>query len=99
MSIAIIYMAKEFNWNHITQGHVLSSFYTDYLTTQVTGVLADKFGGRRILGIGISKEELDKILEGKSSSYSEDNFERNQSVSREYIYKIPWKIIFSRREV
>ncbi|RIB29298.1 major facilitator superfamily domain-containing protein [Gigaspora rosea] len=216
MSIAIVYMAKEFNWNHITQGYVLSSFYIGYLTTQViAGVLADKFGGRRILGIGaatwtlftlltpfstriniyclilcriclgigegvmfpcisslitkwfppkersratsaiivsvfigmaialpisnmlgssqfgwesifwvfaivgfiwsiiwhfygksyprdysgISKEELDWILEDKSSSYSEDNFKRYQSDSREYIYKIPWKLIFSRREV
>ncbi|KAF0522628.1 MFS general substrate transporter [Gigaspora margarita] len=216
MSIAIVYMAKEFNWNHITQGIVLSSFYIGCLTTQVIGgVLADKFGGKRILGIGaatwtlftlltpisarvniyclilcriclgigegvtfssisslitkwfppkersratssvvvsifigmtialpisnmlgssqfgwesifwvfaivgfiwsvvwqfygksdprdysgISKEELDWILESKSSTYSEDNFEHYQSGSREYIHKIPWKLIFSRREV
>ncbi|RIB20682.1 major facilitator superfamily domain-containing protein [Gigaspora rosea] len=52
MAIAIVYMAKEFNWNHIAQGYVLSSFYIGYPTTQViAGVLADKFGGRRILGI------------------------------------------------
>ncbi|KAF0522623.1 MFS general substrate transporter [Gigaspora margarita] len=205
IAIAIVYMAKEFNWNHITQGYVLSSFYIGYLTTQVIGgALADKFGGKRILGIaaatwtlftlltpisarvniyclilcriclgigegvtlpcivslitkwfppkersravstmyvsifigltiampisnilassqfgwesifwvfaivtfiwtviwyfygksyprdysGISKEELDWILESKSSSYSEDNKQ-----------KIPWKLIFSRREV
>ncbi|CAG8661998.1 35606_t:CDS:2 [Gigaspora margarita] len=216
MSIAIVYMAKEFNWNHITQGIVLSSFYIGCLTTQVIGgVLADKFGGKRILGIGaatwtlftlltpisarvniyclilcriclgigegvtfssisslitkwfppkersratssvvvsifigmtialpisnmlgssqfgwesifwvfaivgfiwsviwqfygksdprdysgISKEELDWILESKSSTYSEDNFEHYQSGFREYIHKIPWKLIFSRREV
>ncbi|RIB29297.1 major facilitator superfamily domain-containing protein [Gigaspora rosea] len=216
MAIAIVYMAKEYNWNYITQGYVLSSFYIGYPTTQIiAGVLADKFGGRRILGIaaatwafftllipfsarvniyclilcriglgigegvtlpcissiitkwfppkersraisiifvsifiglaiampisnilgssqfgwesifwvfaiitfiwtviwyfygksyprdysGISKEELDWILESKSSSYSEDNFERYQSDSREYIHEIPWKLILSRREV
>ncbi|RIB21089.1 major facilitator superfamily domain-containing protein [Gigaspora rosea] len=216
MSIAIVYMAKEFNWNHITQGFVLSSFYIGYLTTQVlAGVLADTFGGRRVLGIGaatwtlftlltpfsarvniyclilcriclgigegvtfpcivsliikwfppkersratssivvsifigmaialpisnmlgssqfgwesifwvfaivgfiwsiiwhfygksdprdysgISKEELDWILESKSSINSKDNLERYQSGSIEYVRKIPWKLIFSRREV
>ncbi|RIB29296.1 major facilitator superfamily domain-containing protein [Gigaspora rosea] len=216
MSIAIVYMAKEFNWNHITQGFVLSSFYIGCFTTQVIGgMLADKFGGRRVLGIGsatwalftlltpfsarvniyclilcriclgigegvtfpcisslitkwfppkersratwsivvsifigmtiampisnmlgsskfgwesmfwvfaiagfiwtviwyfygksypkdysgISKDELDWILESKSSTYSKDNLERYQPGSREYVRKIPWKLIFSRREV
>ncbi|KAF0522629.1 MFS transporter [Gigaspora margarita] len=216
MSIAIVYMAKEFNWNHITQGFVLSSFYIGYLTTQVlAGVLADTFGGRRVLGIGaatwtlftlltpfsarvniyclilcriclgigegvtfpcivslitkwfppkersratssivvsifigmaialpisnmlgssqfgwesifwvfaivgfiwsiiwqfygksdprdysgISKEELDWILESKLSTNSKDNLERYQSGSREFVHKIPWNLIFSRCEV
>ncbi|CAG8795574.1 14235_t:CDS:2, partial [Racocetra persica] len=215
MAIAIVYMAKEFNWNHTTQGLVSSSFYFGYFTTQIIGgALTDKFGGRIVLGIGagegatfpciqslitkwfppeersraisiifvsnfigmavampisnilgssqlgwesifwvfaivgfiwsviwhfygksaprdypgISKEELDWILESKSSSYSHDNFGHYQSGSREYITiteddhgiqnendtllpknqissrshyidKIPWKLIFSRREV
>ncbi|CAG8724641.1 10510_t:CDS:2 [Racocetra fulgida] len=183
MAIAIVYMAKEFNWNHTTQGFVSSSFYFGYFTTQIIGgALTDKFGGRIVLGIGvgegatfpciqslitkwfppeersraisiifvsnfigmavampisnilgsnypgISKEELDWILESKSSSYSHDNFGHYQSGSREYITiteddhgiqnendtllpknqissrphyidKIPWKLIFSRREV
>ncbi|KAF0522630.1 MFS general substrate transporter [Gigaspora margarita] len=247
MSIAIVYMAKEFSWGHSMQGYILSSFYFGYFATQfIGGVLADKFGGRRVLGAGdaaiwtlftlltpisarvniyclilcriclgigegvtfpcivslitkwfppeersravstmsvsifigmtiampisnmlgssqfgwasifwvfaivgfiwsviwqffgksdprdysgISKEELDWILESKSSSYSEDHFENYQSGSREYITitdddrgilqnendvllpenqmasrshsitKIPWKLIFSRREV
>ncbi|RIB08798.1 major facilitator superfamily domain-containing protein [Gigaspora rosea] len=245
MSIAMVYMAKEFNWDHSIQGYILSSFYFGYFASQIIGgVFADKFGGKRVLGLpqhghsllyltpisariniyclilcriclgigegasfpsiqsliskwfppeersravstifvsifigvviampisnmlgssqfgwasifwvfaiigfiwsviwhfygksdprdysGISKEELNWILESKSSFYSEDNFENYQSGSREYIMitdddrsnlqnendallpknqmssryhdirKIPWKLIFSRREV
>ncbi|CAG8747049.1 10375_t:CDS:2 [Gigaspora margarita] len=216
MAIAIIYMAKEFNWNHSMQGYVSSSFYIGYISTQIIGgVLTDKFGCRRVLGTGIgegptypaifslitkwfppkersravsvicvshyismviampvsnllgssqfgwesifwvfaivgfiwsvcwhfygkseprdypgiSKEELDLILENESTVCTEDNFGNYQSGSREcitiidddhivpksendmllpkdqissrthYVHKIPWKLIFSRREV
>ncbi|CAG8585960.1 42707_t:CDS:2 [Gigaspora margarita] len=56
MAIAIVYMTKEFNWDHSTQGLVSSSFYFGYLTTQIIGgACTDKFGGRRVLGIGIGE--------------------------------------------
>ncbi|CAG8507774.1 1309_t:CDS:2 [Racocetra fulgida] len=137
MAIAIVYMAKEFKWNHTTQGLVSSSFYFGYITTQILGgVLTDKFGGRGVLSIGddprdylgISKEELNWILKSKSSAYLDDNLDHYQSGSRDItitddvrgilqsendvllpkdqtlsrpnnIQKIPWKLIFSRREV
>ncbi|CAG8840617.1 20568_t:CDS:2, partial [Cetraspora pellucida] len=52
LAIAIVYMSKEFNWNHSTQGLVSSSFYFGYITTQIIGgVLTDKYGARIILGI------------------------------------------------
>ncbi|CAG8508802.1 19922_t:CDS:2 [Cetraspora pellucida] len=52
MAIAIVYMTKEFNWSHSTQGYISSSFYFGYITTQIIGgVLTDKFGGRRVLAI------------------------------------------------
>ncbi|KAF0470700.1 MFS general substrate transporter [Gigaspora margarita] len=52
MAIAIVYMTKEFNWDHSTQGLVSSSFYFGYLTTQIIGgACTDKFGGRRVLSI------------------------------------------------
>ncbi|RIB07269.1 major facilitator superfamily domain-containing protein [Gigaspora rosea] len=52
MAIAIVYMTKEFNWDHSTQGLVSSSFYFGYLTTQIIGgACTDIFGGRRILSI------------------------------------------------
>ncbi|GBB86315.1 hypothetical protein RclHR1_12740001 [Rhizophagus clarus] len=52
LAIAIVYMAKEFGWSSTTQGLVLSSFFVGYLTTQVLGgALADKFGGKWVLGV------------------------------------------------
>ncbi|CAG8856627.1 33010_t:CDS:1, partial [Gigaspora margarita] len=45
ISIAIVYMAEEFNWDHSIQGYVSSAFYIGYFTTLIIGgVLADKFG-------------------------------------------------------
>ncbi|CAG8610657.1 3146_t:CDS:2, partial [Racocetra persica] len=49
MAIAIIYMAKEFNWSPKIQGFVSSSFYFGYLMTQIIGgALTDKFGAAAI---------------------------------------------------
>ncbi|RIB20176.1 major facilitator superfamily domain-containing protein [Gigaspora rosea] len=56
MSIAIVYMAKEFNWDHSIQGYVSSAFYIGYFTTLIIGgVIADKFGGKRVLSVGIGE--------------------------------------------
>ena len=53
IAVAIVYMAKEFGWSSTTQGLVLSSFFVGYLSTQVLGgALADKFGGKWVLGVG-----------------------------------------------
>jgi ACS family sodium-dependent inorganic phosphate cotransporter len=47
-------MAKQYGWNQITRGIVLSAFFYGYISTQVLGGwLADRFGGKRVLGIGI----------------------------------------------
>ncbi|CAG8718499.1 23889_t:CDS:2, partial [Gigaspora margarita] len=52
MAIVIVYMTKEFNWNHTIQGYVTSSFFFGYITTQIIGgALTDKFGGRKVLSI------------------------------------------------
>ncbi len=54
ISVAIIPMAKDFGWDVETQGYILSSFYLGYLCMQVSGGrLADKFGGKLILGVGV----------------------------------------------
>ncbi|CAI9101864.1 OLC1v1000007C1 [Oldenlandia corymbosa var. corymbosa] len=54
MSIAILPMAKEFNWNSATVGVIQSSFFWGYLLTQIIGgIAADKIGGKRVLGFGV----------------------------------------------
>ncbi len=54
ISIAIIPMSKEFGWDVTTQGAVLSSFYIGYLLMQISGGrLADRFGGKIVLGLGV----------------------------------------------
>ena len=54
ISVAIIPMAEEFKWDLETQGIILSSFYVGYLIMQVMGgFLADRFGGKVVLGLGV----------------------------------------------
>ncbi len=54
ISVTIIPMAEEFGWDRGTQGLVLSSFFVGYLLTQVFGgFLADRFGGKMVLGLGV----------------------------------------------
>jgi ACS family sodium-dependent inorganic phosphate cotransporter len=54
ISVAMIPMAEEFGWDRGTQGLVMSSFFAGYLLTQVAGGwLADRFGGKAVLGFGV----------------------------------------------
>lgn len=63
ISVTIIPMANEFGWDRATQGLVLSSFFVGYLTTQVLGGrLADRFGGKVVLGFGVLFWSLFTIL-------------------------------------
>ena len=54
ISVAIIPMSEEFGWDVRTQAAILSSFYVGYLVMQIYGGrLADKFGGKLVLGSGV----------------------------------------------
>ncbi|KAH7302598.1 hypothetical protein KP509_23G079200 [Ceratopteris richardii] len=54
MSIAILPMSAEFNWDHTTVGLVQSSFFWGYLLTQIAGgIWADRIGGKQVLGFGV----------------------------------------------
>ncbi len=54
ISVAIIPMAADLGWDRETQGLVLSSFFFGYMITQVLGGrLADRFGGKVVLGAGV----------------------------------------------
>ncbi|KAI3843049.1 hypothetical protein MKX03_018304 [Papaver bracteatum] len=63
MSIAILPMAAEFNWNPATVGLIQSSFFWGYLLTQIIGgIWADKIGGKRVLGFGVVWWSLATVL-------------------------------------
>ena len=63
ISVAIIPMAESFGWDAETQGLVLSSFFVGYLLLQVVGGrLADRFGGKFVLGAGVLLWSLFTIL-------------------------------------
>ena len=54
ISVAIIPMAKQFGWSDTERGLVLSSFFAGYMVTQVLGGwLAQKLGGKAVLGFGV----------------------------------------------
>ena len=54
ISVAVIPMAEQYGWSRTTQGVVLSSFFWGYLATQVLGGwLADRYGGKVVLGAGV----------------------------------------------
>ncbi|MFW6093954.1 MAG: ACS family MFS transporter [Pseudomonadota bacterium] len=63
ISVAIIPMAQDLGWDKQTQGWVLSSFFMGYLLLQVAGGrLADRFGGKVVLGAGVLLWSLFTVL-------------------------------------
>ncbi|CAH1802649.1 unnamed protein product [Owenia fusiformis] len=48
------YTHGEFEWDRRLQGLLLSSFFYGYVVTQLpAGIMADKFGGKRVFGFGM----------------------------------------------
>lgn len=63
ISVAIIPMADQLGWDPKTEGTVLSSFFIGYLLLQVVGGrLADRFGGKVVLGTGVLLWSLFTLL-------------------------------------
>ena len=54
ISVAAIPMQAQFGWTETTKGWVLSSFFVGYLAFMaVSGALANRFGGKYILGAAV----------------------------------------------
>jgi len=50
ISVAAIAMQETLSWSETEKGFVLSSFFIGYMEAQILGgVLADKYGGKRVL--------------------------------------------------
>mmetsp|Transcript_25907 Transcript_25907/g.66670 ORF Transcript_25907/g.66670 Transcript_25907/m.66670 type:complete len:585 (+) Transcript_25907:161-1915(+) len=55
IATAILPMAKDFHWDKSYQGFVLSAFFSGYMLTQILGGrLADQYGGKSVLAVGVS---------------------------------------------
>lgn len=69
ISVAIIPMAEDLGWDMATRGNVLSSFFVGYLLLQIVGGrLADRFGGKAVLGVGVLAWSLFTILTPPSAA-------------------------------
>jgi len=54
ISVASIAMKEQFGWTETTKGVVLSSFFVGYLLLQVvSGTLANRYGGKVVLGVAV----------------------------------------------
>src|SRR5574338_56548 len=54
ISVAAIPMKEQFGWTETTKGFVLSSFFIGYLLLQVaSGTLANRYGGKIVLGVAV----------------------------------------------
>lgn len=63
ISVTIIEMVKEFGLNEKQKGLVLSSVYIGYvISMSIGGFLADKYGGKNVLGYGLLLWSLFTIL-------------------------------------
>jgi MFS transporter, ACS family, solute carrier family 17 (sodium-dependent inorganic phosphate cotransporter), other len=63
ISVASIAMKEQFGWSETTKGFVLSSFFIGYLLLQVaSGTLANRFGGKLVLGVAVIWWSLFTVL-------------------------------------
>ena len=63
ISVAIIPMQEQFGWNESQVGIIFSSFYLGYIFTMtIGGFLADRYGGKLVLGYGLLLWSLFTVL-------------------------------------
>lgn len=59
-----------FEWDEYTQGLILSSFFWGYVVTHIPGgMLAEKFGGKYVLGLGILSTAVFTLLTPVAATY------------------------------
>jgi len=59
----LLLQEMEFDWDEKTQGLVLSSFFWGYVITQMPGgMLADMYGGKATLGLGMLFSSIGTII-------------------------------------
>tara|TARA_R110000850_G_scaffold16672_1_gene51625 strand:+ start:707 stop:1969 length:1263 start_codon:yes stop_codon:yes gene_type:complete len=70
ISVAIIPMVETYGWDLTTQGLVLSSFFVGYMLLQIIGgKLADRFGGKVVLGFGVLLWSLFTVITPPAAAF------------------------------
>nr|CAD7199800.1 unnamed protein product [Timema douglasi] len=68
-------MAGTFDWDERTQGLILSSFFWGYVVTHLPGgMLAERFGGKYSLGLGILSTAVLTLLTPLAATYGGANW-------------------------
>ena len=63
ISVASIPMKEQFGWTETTKGYVLSSFFVGYLLMMLaSGALANRYGGKVVLGVAVLWWSLFTVL-------------------------------------
>lgn len=71
ISVAVIPMADQFGWSQTTKGFVLSSFFIGYLLMMTPGGwLANRYGGRMVMGAALALWSLFTLLTPLAASLS-----------------------------
>src|SRR4029077_9245187 len=71
VSVAIIPMARDLGYSPASQGLVLSAFFWGYIASQLAGGwIADRFGGKMVLGFGVGCWSLATLLTPWGASLS-----------------------------
>ena len=59
LSVAIVYMASDFDWDEKTNGVILGMFFYGYVLTQVPGGrMAELVGGKWLFGVGEGTDNI-----------------------------------------
>jgi ACS family sodium-dependent inorganic phosphate cotransporter len=71
ISVAAIPMQEQFGWTETTKGYVLSSFFIGYiLMMAASGALANRYGGKIVLGIAVIWWSLFTVLTPPAATLS-----------------------------
>lgn len=70
LSVSAVAMKDQFGWSQTEKGLILSAFFAGYLSCMfLAGILASRFGGRRVAGVGVIIWSLFTLLTPLAASF------------------------------
>ena len=71
ISVAAVAMKEHFGWSQTEKGFVLAAFFVGYLSFMfVAGLLANRFGGKRVLGYSVLAWSIITLLTPSAATWS-----------------------------